>query len=98
MWGTGSAQGGRSGEPRAARAEDAGENSVAEVDLAYLSGACHSFCDTRMARFFYLSPASVSAKFLHVPVTLRIQKLCGSIVKEQITGQYDRVGRHQWQW
>lgn len=44
-----------------------------------------------------LSPAAVNGKFLHVPVTVRIQNLCGSLVKEQITGKYDRVERYQWQ-
>ena len=74
-----------------------GENGVTEVYVVYPTVTLNSFCNTCMVRLFCLSPAAINAKFLHVPVTVRIQELCGSLVKEQITGKYDRAGMYQWQ-
>lgn len=89
MAGRDSAWGGRSGGPWAARAGNAGENGVTEAHLLYLMGTPYRLCHTCIRVVLPVS-CTRSCKFLHVSVTVRIQQLCGSLVKEQITGEHDK--------
>lgn len=82
------AQGGRSGEPWAARAENAGENGATEVQLVYLTGTPYGLCNTCTLGWFCLRPAAIRAKCLSYRENSKTLWITSK-------GKYNRVGRHQ---